>query len=76
MADSHLRSVAKGISWRIIGTIDTMLISYFVTGSVKYAAVIGSVEAVTKIVLFWGHERIWHRVPWGRKLSTFSQLKP
>lgn len=33
MTESHLRSVAKGISWRIIGTIDTMIISYFVTGT-------------------------------------------
>lgn len=65
--ETHLRSLIKGISWRVVGTIDTMVISYFVTGSVKYAAVIGSVEACTKIVLFWGHERAWHKISWGIK---------
>jgi uncharacterized membrane protein len=73
MTESHLRSVAKGISWRVIGTIDTMVISYLVTGSVKYAAVIGSVEAITKVVLFWGHERVWHQVSWGRKHYRHSR---
>ncbi|HEU5366093.1 MAG TPA: DUF2061 domain-containing protein [Hanamia sp.] len=55
----HLISFAKGISWRLIGTIDTIIISYLITGQWKFALSIGSVEVFTKIVLFYFHERTW-----------------
>ncbi|MGN6530289.1 MAG: DUF2061 domain-containing protein [Ginsengibacter sp.] len=55
----HLVSFAKGISWRLIGTIDTIVISYLITGQWKFALSIGSVEVFTKIVLFYFHERAW-----------------
>lgn len=64
--ESHLRSVIKGISWRVLGTIDTMILSYLWTGSIKTATLIGSSEAMTKIFLFWAHERVWHKIRWGR----------
>lgn len=55
----HLISFAKGISWRLVGTIDTILISYLITGQWKFALSIGSVEVFTKIILFYFHERAW-----------------
>ena len=55
----HLISFGKGISWRIIGTLDTIVISYFITGQWKYAISIGTVEVFTKIILFYFHERLW-----------------
>jgi uncharacterized membrane protein len=55
----HLISFAKGISWRLIGTIDTILISYLITGQWKFALSIGSVEVFTKIILFYFHDRTW-----------------
>ena len=55
----HLISVTKGISWRLIGTIDTILISYLITGQWKFALSIGSVEVFTKIILFYFHDRAW-----------------
>ena len=64
--ESRLRSLLKGISWRIVGTIDTMIISWFVTGNVVFAATIGSVEVITKLVLYYFHERAWQMVPRGR----------
>ncbi len=64
--DSHKRSVLKGISWRITGTTDTILISYIITGSIGKAASIGLVEVVTKLFLYYAHERIWLKVSWGR----------
>lgn len=70
--ESHIRSVVKGISWRAVGTIDTMIISFLITGSVKYAAFIGSTEALTKIFLYWAHERVWHRIRWGRVIPSVS----
>ena len=50
----------------MLGSIDTFIISYFVTGKLVFAAWIASVETVTKVILFYGHERIWAAVPPGR----------
>lgn len=61
-ADSNLRSLTKTVSWRILGTIDTIIISYFVTGEVAMALSIGSVEVVTKMILYYLHERAWANV--------------
>ena len=64
--EAHSRSFFKAVSWRILGSIDTFIISYFVTGKLVFAASIASVETFTKIILFYGHERVWAAVPWGR----------
>jgi uncharacterized membrane protein len=70
--EAHSRSFLKAVSWRILGSIDTFIISYFVTGKLVFAASIASVETFTKIGLFYFHERAWALVPWGRadKLAT------
>ena len=65
--DTHSRSFAKALSWRVTGTIDTMIISLVVTGSLKLAATIGLTEVVTKSVLYYFHERAWLKIPYGRK---------
>jgi uncharacterized membrane protein len=57
--DSNVKSFMKSISWRIVGTLDTMVISFFVTGQLVMAISIGSIEVVTKIVLYYLHERAW-----------------
>jgi len=64
--EAHSRSLIKAVSWRLLGSIDTFVISYFVTGKLVFAASIASVETVTKIILFYAHERAWMAVPWGR----------
>jgi uncharacterized membrane protein len=66
------RSLAKGISWRIVGTVDTILISYFITGQWFAAVKIGLFEVITKVTLYYLHERIWGRVKWGRILKKSS----
>ena len=66
MADSHARSLAKAVSWRATGTIDTFLISWLVTGTAALAGGIAATEVATKVVLFYLHERAWNRVRWGR----------
>ncbi len=60
------RSIAKSISWRIIGTLDTILISWIVTGTLSVAFSIGVVELFTKMILYFFHERIWNKIKWGR----------
>ena len=60
--DKHSRSFIKGISWRIVGTLDTIVISFFVTGDYSKAFKIGFTEVFTKMILFYFHERLWLKV--------------
>ncbi len=66
MRDSHSRSLIKGVSWRTLGTIDTVVLSFIVTGSFANSVKIGMTEVVTKIILYYLHERVWDKIPWGR----------
>ena len=59
--DKPVTSLLKSISWRIVGTIDTITISLIVTGEIKSALSIGSVEVVSKMLLYYFHERAWAR---------------
>lgn len=68
MSEHHGRSLAKAISWRITGTLDTFLISWLITGELALAGGIAATEVITKIALYWLHERAWNRVSWGRSL--------
>jgi len=66
MAEKHYRSVVKAISWRVSGTIDTILIAWLITGEITMAVSIGGVEVFTKLILYYSHERIWNKIPLGR----------
>ncbi len=70
MHEKPYRSVIKTISWRTLGTLDTMIISYFITGNLVMAASIGSIEVLTKILLYYLHERAWNKIPLGRVKPT------
>lgn len=61
-ADKPVKSALKAVTWRIIGTIDTMVISYIITGKVTVAVSIGSVEVFTKMILYYFHERMWAHI--------------
>ena len=65
MSDTPVRSLAKAVSWRITGTIDTFLISWLITGQALLASGIALTEIMTKVGLYWLHERVWTRVDWG-----------
>jgi len=58
---SYKRHVAKTISWRLIGTIDTIIISRLITGSWKAGLTIGGIEVISKMVLYFFHERLWYK---------------
>jgi uncharacterized membrane protein len=62
MRDSHTRSLAKAVSWRMLGSVDTLVLSFIFTGSIKLAGSIASTEMITKVVLYYLHERIWSRI--------------
>jgi uncharacterized membrane protein len=64
--DRHIKSILKAISWRIVGTLDTIMISYLLTGKIQVALSIGSVEVFSKMFLYYLHERAWNAIHWGR----------
>ncbi len=64
--NARLRSLSKAVSWRVVGSLDTFLLTMLVTGKLHYAISIAGVEALTKVGLYYVHERIWRRVKWGR----------
>lgn len=58
---SYKRHIAKTISWRIIGTLDTIILSGIITGSLTLGLAIGGVEVITKMILYFLHERAWYK---------------
>jgi uncharacterized membrane protein len=66
--EGRQRSLAKAVSWRIAGSIDTLILSYLVTRRLLLATSIAGAETVTKIVLYYVHERAWTIVPWGKRM--------
>lgn len=65
MHEKPYRSIVKTISWRTVGTLDTIIVSYFITGNLIMAASIGSIEVITKMILYYFHERAWNRLKFG-----------
>ncbi|MBT8206591.1 MAG: DUF2061 domain-containing protein [Eudoraea sp.] len=60
------RSIVKSISWRMIGTLDTIIISWIITGTLTLAFSIGFVELISKMILYFFHERMWNKIQWGK----------
>jgi len=65
--DTNLRSIAKGISWRVFATTTTIIIVYMFFRRLDLAIAAGIIETVAKIALYWAHERAWVNIKWGRK---------
>ena len=54
------RHMLKAISWRVVGTLDTTILAWVITGSIEIGAMIGGVEVITKTILYYFHERVWY----------------
>ena len=67
MRDGHHRSIVKGATWRMLGTMDTIFLSFIFTGEIGKALKIGGIELFTKIFLYYLHERVWGRLKFGTK---------
>jgi uncharacterized membrane protein len=65
--DSNARSIIKGISWRIFASIDTFLLSWLIFGNYIYAGSIALLEVMTKVLLYYLHERLWNVISFGRR---------
>ena len=66
LSEKPIRSIVKSFSWRIVGTIDTVIISWVITGKLTTAFSIGAIELGTKMILYFFHERIWNKIKWGK----------
>ena len=73
--ESHVRSLLKGLTWRILATGSTMTIAWFATGDVSMALKIGGIEFVAKFFIYYFHERMWLLVPQGAIRSLFRRGK-
>jgi uncharacterized membrane protein len=59
------RSVAKSISWRVLASLDTFVIAFLITGQLSWGAFIAGAEVLTKMLLYYLHERAWAYIAWG-----------
>ena len=67
MFASKARSILKTISWRIVGTLDTIALGWFITGDPAVGLKVGGLELITKFILYYIHERIWLKSKYGIK---------
>jgi sulfate adenylyltransferase large subunit len=65
--ETHARSLAKAVSWRATGSIDTFIVAFVITGNPKIAGSVAVTEIVTKILIYYLHERVWAFIPWGKR---------
>lgn len=65
--ETHTRSIAKAVSWRVLGTIATTALVFIFTRRLVLSLAVGTLEFVSKIGLFWFHERVWDRIRYGKK---------
>ncbi len=72
--ESHLRTILKTISWRIIATTTTVTIAYFVFGDISNALKVGGIEFFAKMVIYYLHERAWQFAPIGT-IRKFFKMK-
>ena len=65
--ETHGRSIAKAISWRMTGSFDTFVLAALITGSSTLAGGVALAEILTKTLLYYFHERVWALVRWGKR---------
>lgn len=65
--ETNIRSIAKGFSWRLFATTTTVIIVYIFFGRLDLAIAAGIIETISKVLLYYAHEKIWQRVRWGKK---------
>ena len=64
--DSHRRSMAKAVTWRIGGLIVTGCVAWAITGELRFAAYIGAIDSLVKLGVYYAHERVWNGISFGR----------
>ena len=73
ITDSNKRHILKTFSWRGIGTVDTIFFGWLITGNPLTGLKIGVTETISKMLLYYGHEKLWYRINYG--LNRRNRLK-
>ena len=68
------RSLVKALSWRAFATIITTVVAYLLTGELLFAVEIGALDTAAKLLMYYLHERVWLRIPYGKIESTDYQI--
>jgi uncharacterized membrane protein len=71
---THTRAIAKAVTWRGIGSFDTFLLGWLITGNAVMGGSIAVLELATKMVLYYAHERAWSHVTWGVKADAAPKM--
>jgi len=64
--DTHKRSIAKTISWRVVASIITGVVTFFLTGRLDFAVTVGLADTLVKFLIYYVHERMWARISYGK----------
>jgi adenylylsulfate kinase len=64
--ETKRRSFIKALSWRVFATVITGSVAYALTGKAGFALEIGLIDTAIKIFVYFAHERVWQRIPYGR----------
>ncbi len=65
MHETHTRSIVKGVTWRFVASVTTMIVVFVVTGDLSLVLSVGLVDISLKVLFYYLHERFWGRVHWG-----------
>jgi len=74
MAESHIRSIVKAVTWRAGGTVVTFLVAFILLGEISKAVQIGALDTLLKIGAFYAHERVWNRLNFGKQKPPEYQI--
>ena len=73
--ETSIRSIIKGIGWRVLASFTTMFLVLIFTHKMTLVLEVGALEIIAKLVLYYGYERIWNQIRWGRIPLSFTETK-
>ena len=76
MEDTHTRSFVKGLSWRVIATITTMILVFIFTENLTITLGVGIFDILAKLIFYYVHERVWLKVHWGKDVEAEKSVAP
>jgi len=72
--ETRIRSTIKGITWRIVASVSTLILSFILTGNIVFSGIISVLDTVIKFIEYYLHERIWSWIPWGYRALDLPVL--
>tara|TARA_B100000508_G_scaffold141091_1_gene146332 strand:+ start:69529 stop:69912 length:384 start_codon:yes stop_codon:yes gene_type:complete len=70
---AQVRHILKTFTWRFIGTMDTVILAWLISGNAEFGLSIGGLELITKMILYYLHERTWYKIKFGLESKNRTQ---